>query len=131
MESNDELKEINIKNCTCYYFDDIIKTKDFDLYNILIDEKSYKNVLVYNILYNILRIRFNKIDRIITNGITNIISIIMQKSKLIHTIICLQKNHWLVIIHIKSVQNKDENNYYFKIFLEKCLHQLPKNDSKL
>ena len=25
MDSNDELKEINIKNRRCYYFDDIIK----------------------------------------------------------------------------------------------------------
>ena len=25
MESKDELKEIDIKNCMCYYFDDIIK----------------------------------------------------------------------------------------------------------
>ena len=39
MESNDELKEIDIKNCTCYYFDDIIKIEDFDFDNILINEK--------------------------------------------------------------------------------------------
>ena len=31
MEGNDKLKEIGIKNRTCYYFDDIIKFKDFDL----------------------------------------------------------------------------------------------------
>ena len=31
MESNDELKEINIKIRTCYYFDYIIKIEDFDL----------------------------------------------------------------------------------------------------
>ena len=30
MESNDKLKEINIKNRTCYYFYDIIKTDDLD-----------------------------------------------------------------------------------------------------
>ena len=40
MDSKDELKEISIKNRTCYYFDDIIKVEDFDLDNILIDEKS-------------------------------------------------------------------------------------------
>ena len=35
MESNDKLKEINIKNQnrTCYYFDDIIKFVDFELDN--------------------------------------------------------------------------------------------------
>ena len=68
MESNDALKEIDIKNRRCYYFDDIIKIKEFDLDNILIDEKSYENILVLNISYKILidsrplHIRFNEID---------------------------------------------------------------------
>ena len=31
MDSNNELKEIDIKNCTCYYFDDIIKIEDLIL----------------------------------------------------------------------------------------------------
>ena len=71
MESNDKLKEIGIKNRTCYYLNDIIKVEDFDLDNILADEKSYENILVYNILYKnlidskSLRIRFDKIDGII------------------------------------------------------------------
>ena len=51
MDNNDELKEIDIKNCTCYYFDDIIKIEDFNLDNILTDEKSYENILVYKISY--------------------------------------------------------------------------------
>ena len=38
MDSTNELKEIDIKNCTCYYFDDIIKIESFDTDNILIDE---------------------------------------------------------------------------------------------
>ena len=72
MESNDKLKEINIKYNACYYFDDIIKLGDFDLHNILIDEKLYENILVYNISYKILvsdkslRITFHKIDGFIT-----------------------------------------------------------------
>ena len=45
MESDDELKETNIKNRTCYYFDDIIKLEDFAFDNILLDKKSYKTVL--------------------------------------------------------------------------------------
>ena len=49
MESNDQLKEIDIKHPACYYFDDIIKIEDFDSKNILINEKSYKHFLVYNI----------------------------------------------------------------------------------
>ena len=35
MNSNDELKEIDIKNRACY----LIKIEDFDINNILIDEK--------------------------------------------------------------------------------------------
>ena len=68
MESNDKLKEIDIKNRMCDYFDDITKIEDFDLATILIDEKSYENILVYNISckslidYKPLGIRFDKID---------------------------------------------------------------------
>ena len=39
MESNDELKEIYVKNCTCYYFDHTMKIEDFGFHNILIEEK--------------------------------------------------------------------------------------------
>ena len=33
----------------CYYFDDIIKSEDFDLDNISIDGKSHENILIYDI----------------------------------------------------------------------------------
>ena len=43
MESKDELKEIDIKNRTCYYFDDIIRSwdRDIDFRDILLDKKLY------------------------------------------------------------------------------------------
>ena len=69
MESIDELKKIDIKILTCYYFDDIMRVIDIDFNNILLDEKSYKHLSIYNILYknfmskNPLRIWFDKIDR--------------------------------------------------------------------
>ena len=65
---NTEFKKVRIKNRTCYYFDDIIKLEDFDLDNILIDEKSHENILIYNISYKTLidqkplRIIFDQID---------------------------------------------------------------------
>ena len=43
---NNEIKIVCIKNRTCFYFDDIIKLEDFDLDNILIDEKSHENILL-------------------------------------------------------------------------------------
>ena len=41
MESKDGLKEIDIKNRMCYYFDDIIRfcDTDIDFNDILLDEK--------------------------------------------------------------------------------------------
>ena len=35
-------KEINMKNRTCYYFDDIVKIEAFDFDNILLDENHTK-----------------------------------------------------------------------------------------
>ena len=54
MESNDELKEIDIKNRMCYNFDDTIIIEDFDFDNILFNEKSYVNILAYEITYKTL-----------------------------------------------------------------------------
>ena len=61
MESN-VLKEVNIKYCACYYFYYTIKIEDFDFGNILIDEKSYKNNLIYNISFKTLFTRFDEVD---------------------------------------------------------------------
>ena len=71
MKSNNRLKEVDIKNRLCYYFDDIIKIEDFDFVNILIGEKSYKNILIFEISYETLispkklPIRFDKVDKFI------------------------------------------------------------------
>ena len=51
---NNESNRVCIKNRTCYYFDDKIKLEDFDLDNILIDEKWHKNILIYDISYKTL-----------------------------------------------------------------------------
>ena len=48
------LQEIDIKNRTCYHFDDIITDRDICCVDILLDEKSYEtyeNILVYYISY--------------------------------------------------------------------------------
>ena len=45
------VKDINIKNRTYYFFNDIIYIENFDANNIRIDEKSYKNIFIYYIGY--------------------------------------------------------------------------------
>ena len=54
-----------------YYFHDIIKLEDFELDNILVDEKPHENVLICDISYETLigpkplQTEFDKIDRLI------------------------------------------------------------------
>ena len=65
------LKKVNIKNCTCYHLHVIIKIEGFVFDNILLNEKSYESILVFNISYKTfigakpLRIRFDKVDEFI------------------------------------------------------------------
>ena len=66
MASKNELKEIDIKNCVCCYFGDIINGTKIDFSNILLGQKLYENISVYNISYKTstgpqpLCIRFDK-----------------------------------------------------------------------
>ena len=165
MESNGILKEIDIKNRTCYYFNDIIKIKHFDIDNIIIYQNPYENILVYNISYKSLvsakplRIIFDKIDGFIRvydgtrslvlfgsekcdyiynrirylisvkGGITYVISHNYTKIKVdSYDSLPLEKTVTFhnVKILIKSVCNKDRNNYFCNIFLEKASYELPK-----
>ena len=52
------IKQINIKNQTYYFFNDMINIEDFDLSFLKIEKMSYKNIGIYNIGY----ITIKKID---------------------------------------------------------------------
>ena len=49
MESKNELKEIDVKNCAYYYFDDIINGMGINFIDILLDKKLYQNISVNDI----------------------------------------------------------------------------------
>ena len=156
---NNEFRKVHINNRMCYYFDDITKLEDFDLDNILIDKKSYENILIYVISYKTLidwkplRIRFDKIDgffriynetRYLTLfGSEKYDAIYHRIRYFINLKSCFTYNfpyyfakikvdfyNFLpivkllslckVIIHIKSVLNKDKNHFYYRTFLENC-----------
>ena len=64
---SDEFLKVDIKNCLCYYFDDINHVKNLDPGN----EKLWKiiwNILIYNVSYDtphgaqLLHIIFDKVD---------------------------------------------------------------------
>ena len=46
-----EVKQINIKNRTYYFYNDIIDLKNFDAMLLKIGKKSYKNIDIYYIGY--------------------------------------------------------------------------------
>ena len=48
---SNKVEDIAIKNRTYYFFNDIINIENFDPKSFKIDEKSYKNILIYYIGY--------------------------------------------------------------------------------
>ena len=53
-----EVKQINIKNRTYYFYNDMINIKKIDSNLLKIDKKSYKDIGIYNIGY----ITIKKVD---------------------------------------------------------------------
>ena len=128
---NNELKKVRIKNCTCYYFDDIIKLEDFDLDNILTDEKSLKNILMYGISYKTLigskslRVIFDKIDGFIRNydGTRYLTLLRSEKYDGIHNriiyVISLKSSITYIFSHYFA---KIKVHYYDSLLIEKILN---------
>ena len=60
------VKEINVKNCTYCFFDDMINIKNFDPNRIKIDKKPYKYIIIYFIGYitikNLSYVKINSIN---------------------------------------------------------------------
>ena len=62
---SNKIKNIDLRNRTCYFFDDIINIKNFDLNNIKIDENSYKDILIYYIGYVTIKIvKYKKMNSV-------------------------------------------------------------------
>ena len=67
---SNKFKDIDTKNCTYYYFDDMINIKSFDPNKIKIDQKSYKIILIYYIGYVLIKgskhIKINSVNPLLT-----------------------------------------------------------------
>ena len=50
-----QVKEINIKNRTCCFFNDVINIKEFDSNLLKKDKKSYKDIDILYIGYNTIK----------------------------------------------------------------------------
>ena len=53
--------QINIKNQTYYFFNDIINIKNFNSNLLKIDKKSYKNIDIYYIGYSTMKGHLNMV----------------------------------------------------------------------
>ena len=66
-----KIKNIDMKNDTYKFFNDIINIKNFDPNKIKIAEKSYKNILIYYIGYVTIKdskyIKINKVNYLYLN----------------------------------------------------------------
>ena len=47
----ERIKDINIKNRTYSFYDDMVNIKDFDSNLLKLDNKSFKNIAIYYIGY--------------------------------------------------------------------------------
>ena len=63
---SNKCKEIDIKNCTCYFFDDMINKKSLIQKKINVDGKSYKSILIHYIGYvtvkNLSYVKINSVN---------------------------------------------------------------------
>ena len=59
---SNKFKDINMKNRTNCFFDDMIKMKSLDLNKIKIDEKSYKDILIYYIVYVTVKVEISMMN---------------------------------------------------------------------
>ena len=142
--NNNKLKQIDLKNRTCYRFDDI-NIIDLDLYNILIDKVSYEIILNYDAAYKTtygkkpLQIIFHKVEKYIKkDGGTISPAIFYANEKYsrnfdrIKCLIILKSNisdvysHIYAKIKINAVMIylcSNPDHYYCKVFSEECTYK--------
>ena len=120
MEKNNELKKVDIKSHTCCYFDDITKIQDFDFDGYI---RDYGGTKYFSFIW------IQKYDAIFDNinilqdqkGVLNMLIFIIIAKIDSDDDLPLEKTltmHNDVMV-IKSVFNKNHNQYYYKMFLEK------------
>ena len=127
------MKQVNIKNGTYYFFNDMINIKSFDSNRIKIDKTSYKNILIYYIEYitiknlsyvktnnvNLLYLIINKIDEYIEESNGNKYLTLRQYLTLRNYLDFLLKELWDKIkdLMIKSITytSGDYDKKYMKI----------------
>ena len=108
--------------CVLGLIDAFIRVYNGRRYLVLVGGEKYD--LIYNWIRYLIGVKFGIVYVISHNNakikVDSYDSLPLEKTLTLHS----------VIILIKSVFNKDKNNYYYNVSLEKCSYQLPKNNDK-
>ena len=96
------IKQINIKNRTYYFFNDMINIKDFDPSLIKIDKKSYKNIGIYNIGY----ITIKDSDYVKINSVNPLYSITGEVGRYIECSSTEESNGYKYLTFASTEKNK-------------------------
>ena len=97
------IKDIDIKSHTYYFLDDIISIKNFHLSKIKIDEKSYKNILIYFIGY----VTIKDLKHLKINSV-NLLYLIINKLNIYFEEI--EKNKYLTLVPTNECKEKIYKN---------------------
>ena len=118
-----EVKEINIKNQSYYFFDDMIDIKNFNSTLLKIDKKSYKDIDIYYIGYITIK-KFSDCENIHSVNLLYLIihsatGYFKEKNSEKYLIIDSAEKYEEVFSGIISENNLVEKNFFMKkIMLE-------------
>ena len=111
------VKQINIKNRTYYFYNDIVDIKNFNARLLEVDKKSFKDVGTYNIGY----IAIKKID-----DCKNVSSVSHLYLLIVHANRYTEKEYASKYLVFNST---DENKEVLKKFNDTCKNTTPKVES--
>ena len=103
-----EVKQINIKNRTYYFYNDQINLKDFDARLLKVDKKDYKEIDIYYIGY----VTVKKIAN--CNNINSVNPLYLMIDKMIGHFEEKRRNKYLVLDDVD--ENKEVSKKYEEVW---------------
>ena len=117
---SNRVKDIDIKNCTYYFFNDIINIKIFDPNNIKIDENSYKNILICYTGY----VTIKDLKYVKTNSVNCLYFIFVKVNGYFEEI---NGNNYLMLVHTKDSKEKFKRYEELWIKIRDLIRSITKN----
>ena len=117
---SNKVKDIDIKNCTYYFFNDVINIKIFDPNNIKIDENSYKNIFICYTGY----VTIKDLKYVKTNSVNRLYFIFVKVNGYFEEI---NGNKYLMLFHTKDSKEKFKKYEELWIKIRDLIRSITKN----